>query len=90
MPLVIATCQRLVLGRSTGLLRRLPSPLRTHRLVCAATIEESLVLLFHLLDLVAFADLCLGDRLSKVEDVLAISLVQVAQVSTISITLYLF
>jgi len=86
----MTTYQRLVLGRSAGLLRRLLSPLRTHRLVGAAAIEESPVLLFHIFDLVAFADLCLSDSLSEVEDVLAISFVEVAQISTISITLYLF
>ena len=42
------------------------------------------------MDLVAFADLCLGDRLSEVEDVPAVSFVQIARISFVSITLDLF
>ena len=90
MPLVVTTCQRLVLGRSAGLLRRLSPALRTHRLVGVAAVEQSPVLLFHIFDLVAFADLYLSDRLSEVEDVLAVSFVQIARVAAVSVTLYLF
>ena len=74
MPWIATTHWRLVLVSNSGLLGRLLLPLWAYRLV-PTTIKQSPVLLLHGFELVAFVDLRLSDRLTKVKNMLAISFV---------------